>query len=329
MMTYDKQMRQFYGDLVKEDGKAKRIYNEAGYLEFGAAGTAPVYYFHVMDYLGSTRAVIDKNSNQVQGTDYYTGGMPIAPYNSPMGAEEKLHTGKEFNAFSGLAWYDNAARGYDPITHRFLQQDPLAEKYPHLSPYASCANNSLKFVDPDGNRIVFAADCSQEFISSVNSIKDNLINNGLRDNIQRIENSEDFTLTIQSGADVFYSQKNTLEFDPTKGTLVGGQNIVSPATIFAHEMDHIAESHFNKSEFIKNSNTSDKQYHNKEEKRVITGTETEVAKKLGEIPQDGVTRTDHKAILTPTNSPTSNDVSIKGKIEIKNLNIDKTLIELK
>ena len=168
-MTYDKQTRQFYGDLVKEDGKSKRIYNEAGYLEFGAAGTAPVYYFHLKDYLGSTRAVIDMYGNQIQGTDYYTGGMPIAPYGSPMGSEEGLHTGKEFNAFSGLALYDNAARGYDPITHRFLQQDPLAEKYPHLSPYTSCANNPLRFIDPTGMDI-WEVD---ENGNVINHIKDN------------------------------------------------------------------------------------------------------------------------------------------------------------
>ena len=32
----------------------------------------------------------------------------------------------------------------------FLQQDPLAEKYYNISPYAYCANNPVNFVDPDG-----------------------------------------------------------------------------------------------------------------------------------------------------------------------------------
>ena len=45
---------------------------------------------------------------------------------------------------------DFGARFYDPATAIFLQQDPLAEKYYNISPYAYCANNPINFVDPDG-----------------------------------------------------------------------------------------------------------------------------------------------------------------------------------
>ncbi|MBQ2373267.1 MAG: RHS repeat-associated core domain-containing protein, partial [Bacteroidales bacterium] len=45
---------------------------------------------------------------------------------------------------------DFGARFYDPATAIFLQQDPLAEKYYNISPYAYCANNPVNFVDPDG-----------------------------------------------------------------------------------------------------------------------------------------------------------------------------------
>ena len=38
----------------------------------------------------------------------------------------------------------------------WLSVDPLAHKYPHLSPYVYCANNPLKFIDPDGRTIVDA-----------------------------------------------------------------------------------------------------------------------------------------------------------------------------
>jgi hypothetical protein len=39
---------------------------------------------------------------------------------------------------------------YDPVLGRWMTTDPLAEKYYSISPYAYCANNPVKYIDPNG-----------------------------------------------------------------------------------------------------------------------------------------------------------------------------------
>jgi len=43
-----------------------------------------------------------------------------------------------------------AGRYYIPEIGRWATPDPLAEKYPQTSPYVYCANNPLRFIDPNG-----------------------------------------------------------------------------------------------------------------------------------------------------------------------------------
>ena len=63
------------------------------------------------------------------------------------------YSGKEFDRMNGLDHYDFHARQYDPVLGRFTTPDPLSEKYYHLSPYAYCASNPLRYIDPTGKDI--------------------------------------------------------------------------------------------------------------------------------------------------------------------------------
>ncbi|MBP5548490.1 MAG: RHS repeat-associated core domain-containing protein [Bacteroidales bacterium] len=58
-------------------------------------------------------------------------------------------TGKERDEETGYSYF--GARYYDSdLSGLFLSVDPMADKYPSLSPYAYCAWNPVKLVDPDG-----------------------------------------------------------------------------------------------------------------------------------------------------------------------------------
>ncbi len=60
------------------------------------------------------------------------------------------------------------------VMSRWLSPDPLAAKYPSLSPYVYVANNPLKYIDPDGMRIVLPnSSQANVFASDLNRIYQN------------------------------------------------------------------------------------------------------------------------------------------------------------
>ena len=63
-----------------------------------------------------------------------------------------VFTGKERDEETGYGYF--GARYMDhELTAMWLSVDPMADKYPSISPYAYCAWNPIKLVDPDGRMI--------------------------------------------------------------------------------------------------------------------------------------------------------------------------------
>ena len=58
-------------------------------------------------------------------------------------------TGKERDSETGFSYFGERSYDSDLMTG-WLSVDPMADKYPSLSPYNYCAWNSVKLVDPDG-----------------------------------------------------------------------------------------------------------------------------------------------------------------------------------
>jgi RHS repeat-associated protein len=68
---------------------------------------------------------------------------------SPLGGLGGFFGGKEQETMMGVNLMDFEARALD-YYGRFTTQDPLAESYYNISPYAYCLNNPVNVIDPDG-----------------------------------------------------------------------------------------------------------------------------------------------------------------------------------
>ncbi|MBO4739129.1 MAG: RHS repeat-associated core domain-containing protein, partial [Bacteroidales bacterium] len=107
-----------------------------------------IYYYHP-NHLGSTEFVTDNNATITQGFLYAPFGEITTEYNVNFGNNtipKYSFNAKELDEETGMYYYE--ARYYAPPT--FTSRDPMFEKYFWMSPYAYCANNPVKYVDPSG-----------------------------------------------------------------------------------------------------------------------------------------------------------------------------------
>ena len=58
-------------------------------------------------------------------------------------------TGKERDEETGYGYFGARYMDHELMT-MWLSVDPMADKYPSISPYAYCAWNPVRLVDPDG-----------------------------------------------------------------------------------------------------------------------------------------------------------------------------------
>ena len=128
--------------------------------------------YHITDHLGSVRVVKDGTGAVLQRFDYYPFGSVSGSWSSSTDPSQPTlryrFSGKEIAgqnvdaslvasalagtpaAAAGTPYLDFGARLYDPRSAAWLSQDPLAEKYYGISPYAYCYNNPILFIDLNG-----------------------------------------------------------------------------------------------------------------------------------------------------------------------------------
>ena len=134
--------------------------------------TSSVYYYHP-NHLGSTCYVTDGNAIVQQGFLYAPFGEITNEYNNSFGSSvlpKYSFNAKELDEETGMYYYE--ARYYNPPT--FISRDPLFEKYPTFSPYAYCANNPVKYIDPTGEEFDDYFNNKGKYLGSDNAATDNV-----------------------------------------------------------------------------------------------------------------------------------------------------------
>ena len=282
-------------------GKLDRALFDGGFCLLSGQYTAYCYY--VCDHLGSVREVVSDAWN-VQRNGYYAYGGPYGDWNTNADVQPLKFLGKEWDHQHGLDLYDFGARLYDPAVGRWTTMDPLCEKYYSVSPYAYCHNNPVNRIDPDGKDVLIWYQDAQgnnryfvfngtqrrvpnnsfvlDFVHTYNYLKAknagrNIVN-AVKNRSVLIELQEDNESTLYQSS----NRRHTIFWEARKGIILSNGKRQSPAVRLEHEFDHAMDDIDNHKNHESRKERLDNQYDNGEERRVITGSEAETARKLGQ-----------------------------------------------
>ena len=252
------------------------------------------YYYYQKDSRGSVRTVLDGAGLVVERNDYYPYGMLMDGVSKSV--QPYKFGGKELDRIGGINHYDFHARQLQlPIPH-FYQQDPYADKYPHLSPYLYCAANPLRYTDPSG--MIVINNNGKNFNRRLGEVR-KYIGQPFKDIYARLQTDQNRTYFI-----VDYNGANELKLELNKVKVEdGGKTVyicisldhvyqfgeeenkkeISPALIILHELGHADAIRDDINAYTNRINNKQyKGYSSEEEERNIVGVEKPAAELLGE-----------------------------------------------
>ena len=141
---------QMKADVEFDHGQFKDMVNSM-LVDLNNGQEQDVYFYH-SDHLGSASWITDANGEAVQHLQYLPYGEPYINQRTTGYNERFTFTGKERDEETGFGYFGARYMDHELMT-MWLSVDPKADKYPSISPYAYCAWNPVKLVDPDGREI--------------------------------------------------------------------------------------------------------------------------------------------------------------------------------
>ncbi|MBM4164689.1 MAG: hypothetical protein FJ222_09665, partial [Lentisphaerae bacterium] len=125
-------------------------------------GDVPRTFYALRDHQNTVWAWVDESGNVAESYDYDAWGRVLGIYDGEGASMAQsaignrfLFQGREYSFATGL--YHFRARWYDPVTGRWLSNDPIGIEG-GLNQYVFCGNDPVNYSDPDGqNPIVVAA----------------------------------------------------------------------------------------------------------------------------------------------------------------------------
>ena len=121
------------------------------YSDFPHHEYEPDCYWYHPDHLGSSSWITFSDGKAVQHLHYLPWGENFVDQRTSSFSSMYTFSAKEKDAETGYSYF--GSRYYNSDLSIWLSVDPMADKYPSMSPYTYCANNPVKLTDPDGRWI--------------------------------------------------------------------------------------------------------------------------------------------------------------------------------
>jgi len=237
----------------------------------GSGEDEKLQYFYHPDHLGSSSFITDATGYATQHLQYLPFGETFVDQQNGYDSRYTF-SAKEKDDETQYSYF--GARYYDSDLSVWLSVDPMAAKYPSMSPYMYCAGNPVIYKDSDGRDIVIwyidensgllqkftfngqnAANAPDNiFVQSFLSAYIYNIGNGGGEFMQYAANDHDNNYNVVDAKYSKYATKSTmfvpnyykdeyeiLFWDPNMGSLHSDNKITSPASDAEHEFRHYVD----------------------------------------------------------------------------------------